>query len=43
VLDVMVTQQAQSPDSASGIAAVPPDQALTKWQLAEEQRSLVAG
>ncbi|HMD92506.1 MAG TPA: thiamine pyrophosphate-dependent enzyme [Trebonia sp.] len=43
VLDVMVTQDAQSPDSASGIAIVPPDQALTKWQLAEEQRTLVAG
>jgi acetolactate synthase-1/2/3 large subunit len=43
VLDVMVTQEAQSPDSASGIAVVPPDQALTKWQLAEEQRILTAG
>jgi acetolactate synthase I/II/III large subunit len=42
VLDVMVTQDAQSPDSTSGIAVVPPDQALTKWQLAEEQRTLVA-
>ena len=39
LLDVMVTQDAQSPDSISGIAVVPPDQALTKWQLAEEQRS----
>jgi acetolactate synthase I/II/III large subunit len=38
VLDVMVTQEAPSPDSASGIAVVPPDQALIKWQLAEEQR-----
>lgn len=43
VLDVMVTQEARSPDSASGIAVVPPDQALTKWQLAEEQRILTAG
>lgn len=42
VLDVMVTQDAQSPDSTSGIAVVPPDQALTKWQLAEEQRALAA-
>jgi acetolactate synthase I/II/III large subunit len=36
VLDVLVTQDAQSPDSLSGVAVVPPDQALTKWQLAEE-------
>jgi hypothetical protein len=43
VLDVMVTQDARSPDSASGIAVVPPDQALTKWQLAEERRILAAG
>ena len=42
VLDVMVTQDAPSPDSAAGIAIVPPDQALTKWQLAEEQRRSVA-
>lgn len=27
-----------SPDSVSGVAVVPPDQALTKWQLAEERR-----
>jgi acetolactate synthase-1/2/3 large subunit len=39
VLDVMVTQDARSPDYASGLATVPPDQALTKWQLAEERRS----
>ena len=39
VLDVLVTQDAQSPDSTSGVAVVPPDQALTKWQLAEEQRA----
>jgi acetolactate synthase I/II/III large subunit len=38
VLDVLVTQDAQSPDSISGVAVVPPDQALTKWQLAEERR-----
>jgi thiamine pyrophosphate-dependent acetolactate synthase large subunit-like protein len=38
VLDVRVTQDAQSPDSLSGLAAVPPDQALAKWQLAEERR-----
>ena len=31
-----VSQDAQSPDSLSGVAVVPPDQALTKWQLAEE-------
>jgi acetolactate synthase I/II/III large subunit len=43
VLDVRVTQDAQSPDSASGLATVPPDQALTKWQQAEEQRTLTAG
>jgi hypothetical protein len=28
-----VTQDAQSPDSLAGVAVVPPDQALTKWQL----------
>jgi acetolactate synthase I/II/III large subunit len=39
VLDVMVTQDAPSPDSISGLATVPPDQPLTKWQLAEVQRS----
>lgn len=39
VLDVLVTQDAQSPDSLSGVAVVPPDQALTKWQLAEEGRA----
>jgi acetolactate synthase-1/2/3 large subunit len=33
VLDVLVTQDAQSPDSLAGVAVVPPDQALTKWQL----------
>jgi acetolactate synthase I/II/III large subunit len=38
VLDVLVTQDAQSPDSLSGVAVVPPDQALTKWQQAEERR-----
>jgi acetolactate synthase-1/2/3 large subunit len=38
VLDVLVTQDAQSPDSLSGIAAVPPEQALTKWQEAETLR-----
>lgn len=43
VLDVLVTQDAPSPDSTSGIAVVPPDQALTKWQLAEEQRAASAG
>jgi acetolactate synthase-1/2/3 large subunit len=43
VLDVRVTQDAQSPDSASGVAAVPADQALTKWQQAEEQRHRGAG
>lgn len=35
VLDVLVTQDAQSPDSASGLATVPSHQALTKWQEAE--------
>jgi hypothetical protein len=39
VLDVLVTQDAQSPDSLPGIAVVPPDQALIRWQLAEEQRA----
>jgi acetolactate synthase I/II/III large subunit len=39
VLDVLVTQDAQSPDSLSGVAVVPPDQALTKWQRAEESRA----
>jgi acetolactate synthase-1/2/3 large subunit len=39
VLDVLVTQDARSPDSLSGVAVVPPDQALTKWQLAEEGRA----
>ena len=43
VLDVRVTQDAQSPDSASGLATVPASQALTKWQQAEEQRTLNAG
>jgi acetolactate synthase-1/2/3 large subunit len=43
VLNVRVTQDARSPDSASGLATVPPDQALTKWQQAEEQRTLDAG
>jgi acetolactate synthase-1/2/3 large subunit len=35
VLDVRVTQDAESPDSAAGLATVPSHQALTKWQLAE--------
>jgi acetolactate synthase-1/2/3 large subunit len=35
VLDVLVTQDAQSPDSAAGLATVPSHQALTKWQQAE--------
>jgi acetolactate synthase-1/2/3 large subunit len=39
VLDVLVTQDARSPDSLSGLAVVPPDQALTKWQLAEDGRT----
>jgi len=39
VLDVLVTQDARSPDSLSGVAVVPPDQALTKWQLAEDGRA----
>ncbi len=43
VLDVLVTQDARSPDSASGLATVPSDQALTKWQQAEERRTLSAG
>jgi acetolactate synthase-1/2/3 large subunit len=38
VLDVLVTQDARSPDSLSGVAEVPPDQALTKWQQAEDRR-----
>ena len=35
VLDVLVTQDAESPDSAAGLATVPSHQALTKWQNAE--------
>jgi acetolactate synthase-1/2/3 large subunit len=35
VLDVLVTQDAQSPDSAAGLATVPSYQAVTKWQEAE--------
>lgn len=35
VLDVLVTQDAQSPDSAAGLATVPSHQALAKWQQAE--------
>ncbi|MBS4730409.1 thiamine pyrophosphate-binding protein [Mycobacterium sp. SM1] len=36
VLDVLVTQDAESPDSAAGLATVPSLQPLTKWQQAEE-------
>ncbi|MGH3555987.1 MAG: thiamine pyrophosphate-binding protein [Mycobacterium sp.] len=36
VLDVLVTQDAESPDSTAGLATVPSHQALTKWQHDEE-------
>lgn len=38
VLDVAVTQDAESPDFTSGLAVVHPRQALTSWNDAEEAR-----
>ncbi|MGH8933351.1 MAG: thiamine pyrophosphate-binding protein [Egibacteraceae bacterium] len=35
LVDVRVTQDAESPDSIAGLATVPPQQALTKWNDAE--------
>lgn len=38
VIDVAVTQDAESPDFTSGLAVVHPRQALTSWNEAEEAR-----
>jgi acetolactate synthase I/II/III large subunit len=40
LLDVVVTRDARSPDTASGLATVPPRQALSTWDEAERLRLL---